>query len=111
MKTKEEILQHIKDEVAMEYGWRNWLEYENLLQYSDTPDVRDISLIDEVIDRYTIVMCDEQNKECAVNATLLIERVNKSKAFRTGQTDYFAEEDDHIEVDRLSILNTKNVSD
>ena len=94
METKEEVLQNIKDGVATERGWRDWFEYENLLQYGDTPDIKDISLIDEVISRFAIAMCEEQRKACSESARSI-----------------FDNDSGIIHVDKQSILETKNVAE
>lgn len=58
METKEAILQRIKDEVANEYGWKNWSS-----AYGDNGITN--RLIDETANRYSIAMCNEQIKSCA----------------------------------------------
>lgn len=54
---KEEILQRIKDEVAIEYGWKNWSS-----AYGDNGTTN--RLIDLVAERYGIAMCSLQKEEC-----------------------------------------------
>lgn len=65
--------------------------------------------IETIMKEYAKEVARESLKNAAENATLLIERFDKEKVFSTGCIAYIADEGDHFEVDKESILSDKNI--
>ncbi|MNK65791.1 hypothetical protein D3C87_850940 [compost metagenome] len=88
-------LEKIKDQVANRMGFSNWKRF--VLFCKPTPEI-----VDEVAKLYA----NQKLDEAAEKATLAIER--DGKPILRNQLAYFADDMDHVEVDKQSILSLKD---
>lgn len=66
---------------------------------------------DEIVEEvklYALEACKESLRNASEKATLLIE-VHETQSIRKGQLAYIADENDHFEVDKQSILSEGNI--
>ncbi|RQO79146.1 hypothetical protein DBR40_05345 [Pedobacter sp. KBW01] len=88
-------LEQVKDQVANRMGFASWKRF--CLFCKPTPEI-----VDEVAKLYANRKLDE----AAEKATLAIER--GGKLILRKQLAYFADDMDHVEVDKQSILSLKD---
>ena len=86
-------LAEIKDEVAYYHDYKNWAEVDGDFGRND------YFMIDEVAKRYA----EEALREAAKKATMIINR--KGKILSTKYIAWIANDGDHSEIDKSSILN------
>lgn len=106
---KEELLQKIKDEVARDQGY---LGIDHLIELSSDKYI--LKALDEIASRYAIAMCEEQKRECSENASSIL--IDECGNVHTYGYDIYSDEGwcrgtVESEVDKQSILNTKNVAE
>ena len=94
-------LQETKDVLAKSYGYHDWKDFIDLLRKSAPADK--LFIMDGMVDKVAKHYAEEVLKVAAEKATMTIEKEGVFIAEK--QIGWIANDGDHIEINKQSILN------